>query len=159
MSSEARKEFLDNEFPRINDVQDLVMNERWEQFQKWANQARKPDAIWVLILMEEFGESVAEIMFGDVTKAKTELIQMTAVSNAWAEAISERGINEVEESRKGFDTAIFLTFIKFGEFAKAILEEDYEQTFNLSLQTINEITMLRKQIVQDHLNKHSRDRS
>ncbi len=144
--------FGNKELPNIQDIQKLVRDERLEQFLKWGNQSAKPDFIWVLILMEEFGETIAEIMFGDVEKTKTELIQMTAVSNAWAEAVYDRGIVQAENKQDGFATGIFMLFTKFGELAKAMLEQEFEKAVGLTHDVMKEVYFTRQQIEQDFIN-------
>ena len=152
--SSKQVDFVNNEVSNIEQIQSLVLKERFAQYLKWGNQSGKPDFIWIMILMEEFGETVAEIMFGDVEKAKTELIQMTAVSNAWAEAVTDRGIAKASKQQENFATAIYLMFVSFGELSKAMLEEKFEDAVGITHKLMGEVYFIRKQIEQDFLSEN-----
>ena len=108
MSTEDNNQKWSTEELKVLATQNVVLKERQEQFLKWGSQVAKPDHIWSMILMEEFGELIDEIAAGNSTNALTEAIQTAAVTNAWAEAIKERGYKHNTEDF--IEDALFMMF-------------------------------------------------
>lgn len=83
-----------------------VLKERFRQNEKWGLQ-RHENGKWLAILVEEVGES-AQAMMQDSMAAKetdsddlyTELIQVAAVAQAWAEQVREERELQVMEREK-----------------------------------------------------------
>jgi NTP pyrophosphatase (non-canonical NTP hydrolase) len=72
-----------------------ILTERRRQDAKWGEQNHADD-FWMLILMEEVGETAQAILQaceerGSPARTKEELIQVAAVAVAWLEAIERRG--------------------------------------------------------------------
>ena len=61
----------------------LVLEERKRQFEKWGDQAHKTDGVWTQILMEEIGEWNRAVLEEMIEHAKTEMVQVIAVTYAW----------------------------------------------------------------------------
>ena len=64
------------------EYRERIMDEIKYQDYKWGKQDHS-DNKWLVILMEEVGETAQAINQGDTTKAKTELIQVAAVIESW----------------------------------------------------------------------------
>lgn len=71
-----------------------VCRERQRQEKKWGEQ-NHPDALWLAILAEEFGEAAKEanethFRAKDPYDLESELVQVMAVAKAWLECIERR---------------------------------------------------------------------
>lgn len=82
------------ELTMITDPLQLIMEERARQDEirkgkPWERD--NGDLYWLGILVEEVGETAAEIIEGNDTKTGVELVQVAAVALAWLEARARRG--------------------------------------------------------------------
>ena len=66
-----------------------IVAERQAQDKKWGDQRGLPRERWATILTEEVGEIARAILENDTPGLKTELIQLAAVSVAFAEALED----------------------------------------------------------------------
>tara|TARA_R110002020_G_scaffold264803_1_gene479473 strand:+ start:290 stop:562 length:273 start_codon:yes stop_codon:yes gene_type:complete len=73
-------------------VLEHILAERERQDRKWGDQIENSDPLWAVIALEEFGEVSREVYEKELGKAYIELIQLSAVCVAWAEALRRRGI-------------------------------------------------------------------
>jgi len=92
-----------NEKTIQNKVLQKVIQERGKQNQKWGQQNHK-DAIWLVILTEEVGETSQAILhdiFGGHASGNVEeeLIQVAAVAIQWLECIQRKKISWEVENR------------------------------------------------------------
>ncbi len=144
LSIETNEQKWSTEELKVLATQNVVLKERQEQFTKWGSQAFKPDHIWALILMEEFGELVDEYEAGNSANALTESIQLAAVSNAWAEAIKERGYKR--NTSDFIEQAITTMFSNIGRLAKALLENNTNEAYLFAMSSIVSVSNLRDKI-------------
>ena len=67
---------------KTEELRKRVAQERYYQDDKWGKQNHSPEK-WIVILAEEFGEVAQAVNLGNNTRVTTELIQITAVIEAW----------------------------------------------------------------------------
>lgn len=86
-----------------NELFSEILEERGRQDRKWGEQNHQ-DMRWMTILTEEVGEVAKEILEGEITKTRAELVQVAAVAVAWLECIDRRAAQvqkTVERCRPG----------------------------------------------------------
>ncbi len=72
-------------------IMGLVAAERLVQDKKWGSQRDLSHPTWACILMEEVGESAEAILEHDDRQLFDEIIQIAAVTVAWAESMVPYG--------------------------------------------------------------------
>ena len=71
-------------------VIDLILNECARQDEKWGDDRKQGDMVWLTILMEEVGESAEAILKGLPAQTEIEVIQVAAVALSWLKCIEQR---------------------------------------------------------------------
>ncbi len=79
----------------MNKIFELIKKEREKQDEKWGDNRKQPNPIWLAILMEEVGEaseSILDMNFIGSNKnisLTKELVQIASVAVAWLETLGE----------------------------------------------------------------------